>query len=645
MKPRAWMKRRAFLAALSVFALGLAGCSGGDGGGGGNAADSASSGGEPGTWTVLQFDIADTNLEPYMMQDLDEAGAAGADGKNLSITALVDRNAAEYEGPVLGLDNWHGAKILDIAGGKGTVVKDLGPTNTGDPAVLSAFLADGIKAHQADHYALIMSDHGASWPGVGGDESAAEDSLSLAEIHDAISSALKTAGIDKLDFLGFDACLMSTYEVASTMQTVAERMVASQELEPGHGWDYHSLSVLADGSGTVDDLGNAIVDGFAKQADSEGTSAEITLAYTDLTKMPAVDKAVADFAGALGSHAGDQGPLVGRKRAGALGFGRSPDPTEDTQMTDLGSLAKDIGADAKDVSGQADALVGAIDAAVLKTVDGASTQGATGLSIYFPPEAGLANGDYQNVASAKAWVGFLDSYYNAGKAIPDTKRARAAKPGEAAQISFGKDGLTIVGHVDPAAAANLTDATINYGVVQADGSVDYIGEEPADLGADGTVTGTYDLTTLKMTDGTDTVTAFVTLGFNQDATSTIDVPMAYYAPGDKNGETYQDVLLEIAIDKDGNVTDETYYAFDDKTDMYGELSADPNGQIVPEVRNVKADGTEEWTATSDAGLFAHLPDIKYDLEPLKPGTPLQVDLVATDFGGNDATISAVTKVP
>ncbi len=594
---------------------------------------------------MLQYSIADTNLEAPMMQDLNEAGQAGADGKNLSITAFVDRHGAEYEGPVLDLPNWHGAKVMDIANGKGTVVKEIGQANTGDPSLLTSFLADGIKAHPADHYALIMSDHGASWPGVGGDESSGHDVLTLVEIRDAIGSALKTAGVDKLEFLGFDACLMSTYEVASTMQTVAKRMVASQELEPGHGWDYKVLNVLADGQGTVDDLGNAIVDGYAKHAEDEGTRAGITLAYTDLTKMPAVDKAVADFAGALGARAAAEGALVGRKRAVALGFGRSPDPTEDTQMTDLGSLAKDIGADAKEVASQATALAAAIDAAVLKSVDGPATQGATGLSIYFPPEAGLADGDYRNIESAKAWAGFLTSFYGAGDAIPEAAQAKPATPGAAAQVTFGEDGATVVGQIDPAAAANLTDAVISYGVVQADGSVDYIGEEPAVLGENGSVTGTYDLTTLTMSDGEDTVTGFLTLGFDENETATIDVPMAYYAADDQEGETYQDVLLELTIDKDGNLTSETYYAFDEDTEMYGELTADPEGQIVPEVLNVKPDGTEEWTSTSDAGLWARLADITYDVVPLKPGTQLQLDLIATDFGGNDARISVRTKVP
>ena len=80
-----------------------------------------------------------------------------------------------------------------------------------------------------------------SWPGVGADGSSDNDQLTLAELHDGIASGLDSAKVGALDFLGFDACLMATYETASTLQDVANLMVASQELEPGYGWDYTSL--------------------------------------------------------------------------------------------------------------------------------------------------------------------------------------------------------------------------------------------------------------------------------------------------------------------------------------------------------------------------------------------------------------------
>lgn len=121
--------------------------------------------------------------------------------------------------------------------------------------MLADFLARGIEEYPAERYALILTDHGGGWPGVGPDESAGHDILDLQEIHDGIAAGLEAAGLDKLDLLGFDACLMATYETASAMAPLADRMLASQELEPGHGWDYRVLSNVAENPGiTVDEV-------------------------------------------------------------------------------------------------------------------------------------------------------------------------------------------------------------------------------------------------------------------------------------------------------------------------------------------------------------------------------------------------------
>src|SRR3546814_8050641 len=105
----------------------------------------------------------------------------------------------------------------------------------------------------------LSSDHGASWPGWGGDESTEHDSLTLDEIESAIAGGLEASGVEKLDLLGFDACLMATYEVASVLAPHADRMLASQELEPGHGWNYASLQVIADDPSIgVDALGSEL---------------------------------------------------------------------------------------------------------------------------------------------------------------------------------------------------------------------------------------------------------------------------------------------------------------------------------------------------------------------------------------------------
>jgi len=600
---------------------------------------------ESGSWTVLSYSIADTDLEEPMMDDLTEMGSVDSSDV-LSIVAFVDRAEGYSDDAVLGIDNWVGAKIIDVADGGATLVDELGDVNTGDPVVLEDFIARGIRENPADHYALIISDHGASWPGVGGDESTDGDALSLAEINEAISAGLKAAGIAKLDLLGFDACLMATYEVASTLAPLADRLLASQELEPGHGWNYTALKTVVDNGGaTVDELGAALIVGYEAQAIAEETAAEITLSFIDLTAMESVDAALATFSADLIDRAVSISPAVGRSLATTLRFGTDPDPEQDSFMSDLSMLAATIALEARAtaVAESSNALVDAIDVAVIESISGQANGGATGLSIYFPPSAESLDPSYGELEINPAWSEFLAAYYRAGSNIPVDSVASFAD-GDA-EVLFDTDGVTMTASFAPDAADNISAAYIRYGVLE-DGVITFLGQEPADIVDDGSgqVSGFYDLTTMSISDGEDSASAYLDMWSNDDfSVITIDVPLGYYPPG---SETYQEALLSLVIDgESGDILSESYYGFNDSLGAYGALTTESDGIIVPEQLLQFADGTEEWVATSDYGLYADLPYLSYDFSTLESGTVLYLELSVIDFGGNYDVVSATVEVP
>ena len=295
------IRRRSTVAiAAAALLLLTAACSGGGSESEADAEPAAHTGREGDGWTVLHYSMADTNLEPFMVTDLNELGAVGSN-ENLHIREFMDRSAEYGDDEALDQGSWVGARTLDLGEpGTSEVVEDLGDVDSADPAVLSSFIADGLKDNRAGHYALIISDHGASWPGIGPDEGTAPDYdvLDLAEITDAISVGLEEAGVDKLDLLGFDACLMANYEVASAVAPLADRMVASQELEPGHGWDYTLLADPGRRPGHQRGRPSARRSSTASRARprSRAPQDQITLSMIDLTQMGAVDDAVADFA-------------------------------------------------------------------------------------------------------------------------------------------------------------------------------------------------------------------------------------------------------------------------------------------------------------------------------------------------------------
>lgn len=66
----------------------------------------------------------------------------------------------------------------------------------------------------------------------------------------------------KVRILGFDACLMASAEVAFTVSPYADYLIASQEVEPGNGWNYSFLGTIQKDS-NVTDIGKNIIDSYS----------------------------------------------------------------------------------------------------------------------------------------------------------------------------------------------------------------------------------------------------------------------------------------------------------------------------------------------------------------------------------------------
>ena len=105
-------------------------------------------------------------------------------------------------------------------------------------------LADCVAAG-FDSYMAVFSSHGGGFAGYGGDENKGRRGLlqTNQNIVQAISSALaNTPGAPaKLDVIGFDACLMQAVGAADDYKGVTNYILASEAVEPGHGWAYNVL--------------------------------------------------------------------------------------------------------------------------------------------------------------------------------------------------------------------------------------------------------------------------------------------------------------------------------------------------------------------------------------------------------------------
>ena len=186
----------------------------------------------------------------------------------------------------------------------------------GDPETLTRFISYGVKNHPAQNYALILWDHGGGpLLGVCVDELEQGDALGL----DELTRALDAAPLPKkLSWIGFDACLMGSAEVALAMSPYAEYMIASQETEPGTGWDYRFLrGIEADANGAA--TGKRIVDAYFEGMTKNG----ITLSCVDLSKAEQLSAALSDYFGPISRDMGaDVFGRLSKLRFSSSSFGK-----------------------------------------------------------------------------------------------------------------------------------------------------------------------------------------------------------------------------------------------------------------------------------------------------------------------------------
>ena len=581
--------------------------------------------------------MGDTDLEPFAIDDILEMAAVGS-SDDVNLVALVDRHPEYTDAAVLNLPDWEDTRLLGIDQGELVELAALGELNLGSPETFASFIETGITEFPAQRYGLVLWDHGAGWPGMGPDETDGLDVLDMADIAQGLDAGLRAAGVDSFDLIGFDACLMATYEVASVVAPHADYMLASQELEPGHGWDYRALRLLReDPTAGPEALGRAFIEGFAAQAEASGTGADITLSLVDLDAVDEFQEAFAAVAGPVVAAPTDFGRTMAGARRNLLGFGRNPDPSLDSNMVDLGGLLRNLAERAADpeLAAAARAAREALDDIVVANTTGPATSGASGLSIYFPEFEREFRQGYLFLEGVPAWPDVLSAFYQAGEQIPADERPEFVEIDDETAFFFDDDGLNLFASLGDTPIDSIVDASIFYGVVEEGDVQVLIGEEPAEvfeLEGETVVGAIYDLTFLELNDGVDSAVAYLALTVDPDSGLVlIDIPLEYQAPGSTER---QDVLLSLVVDPaDGIVLEEDFYVVD-QSGTFGSLAADPQGLIFPLVLVVGPDGSAEWQPTTEVGLWSDLPLIQYDFVPLDPGTQLYADLTVWDYGGN-----------
>ena len=175
-------------------------------------------------WTILGYFDGNNSEDQtpeghsYVIQDLQELEQIDS---NEEVQVLVMLGSAKTDG---NCKYYHVERHLneppDVISSE--VVKDLGKKDMSDFTTLRDFIGYGMQNYPAEHYMLIINDHGRGWKGLCSDNvNGAGNWMSLPDLYSALFGF-------EFDIIWFYTPSMATAEVAYQIMDRAEYMIASQ---------------------------------------------------------------------------------------------------------------------------------------------------------------------------------------------------------------------------------------------------------------------------------------------------------------------------------------------------------------------------------------------------------------------------------
>ena len=204
---------------------------------------------------------------------------------------------------------WTGARRYQIRHDDDTstitspLLQDLGDTDMGNPTTLQNFIKWGEQTCPAQHYMVVVWNHGSGWldvpyskkkvqpRGVSYDDTS-QDFIQTVDIPTALQSPAP------LDLVAFDASLMQMAEVAYQMRSVSPYIVGSEESPPGHGYAYDQWlgPLVANPNMSGKDLGVTIA---KLMLNYYGPNSNITQSVIKTDKLENLATAITTFSAAL----------------------------------------------------------------------------------------------------------------------------------------------------------------------------------------------------------------------------------------------------------------------------------------------------------------------------------------------------------
>lgn len=310
-------------------------------------------------------------------EDLREMAGANVDASKVNIVVLTG-GTEEWDNDVI---NPKRTMIYSMDKGAMKEEASFGKAPVSDADTMTGFIDYAMTAFPADRYGIVMWNHGGGpIHGYGVDQLNDEESLGIKDIQIAFANSLLADY--PAEFIGFDACLMANIETAVLLQDYGKYLIASEETEPGFGWNWSWLTALNENpAADARDHGKVIADKFIQVCNSY--ELEGTLSVVDLSKVQQLAAHVdvlSQLTNDTVAHSKKQVRRFAKVRGKSKTFGNMGDD-ESYDIVDIGSYAQHL---SKDYPQQADNVLNALNQAVVYNNVSDTMYDATGLTLYVP---------------------------------------------------------------------------------------------------------------------------------------------------------------------------------------------------------------------------------------------------------------------
>lgn len=281
------------------------------------------------------------------------------------------------------------------------------------PENIIDFVDYAYENYAADLYDLILWDHGGGPVyGYGADENSLFGSpMSVPTLARALADTKLVKSGKKFDLIGFDACLMGSAEVAKAVAPYGDYLIASEEVEPGDGWNYDFLNdFTSDNLGDTKKLGENIISHYTKYYEEKGRSYDLSLSMVDLSKVGQVAEAMDKLFTLVKDELTAQNySAFSRQLTREKVYGYNGRDNQSYDLVDLEDLCNALSESHKD---EVENIKANLKNAIIYSKS--NIENTNGLSVYFlnynKKEANEMMAKYRDVAFSDKYYQFLDKY-------------------------------------------------------------------------------------------------------------------------------------------------------------------------------------------------------------------------------------------